>query len=215
MGTSAFFRQSFPYALHRFVVIERLITACVKTASSPTVGEPACDILAISDTAGGQVQWQDRFCDEICTGVSTFTRIWAVGAHALPGGYSRLGFGVDLQGGDQGSRFDHYGPLAVRHRLPADGPTSAEDPDMWRAFFLAIGVSLIILGVECLGVETVNLRAHEPAPASAPLPWERERPKLGAQKTFSPPPWVPWSLLSSGAVVCLYSFTIPRRVTKE
>jgi hypothetical protein len=56
MGTSAFFRQSFPYALHRFVVIERLITACVKTASSPTVGEPACDILAISGTAGGQVQ---------------------------------------------------------------------------------------------------------------------------------------------------------------
>ena len=87
---------------------------------------------------------------------------------------------------------------------------------MWRAFFLAVGISLIILGVECLGVETVNLRVRESAPvASASQPWEQEGPKLGPQKTFTPPPWVPWSLLSSGAVVCLYSFSIPGRLKKE
>jgi hypothetical protein len=84
---------------------------------------------------------------------------------------------------------------------------------MWRAFFLAIGVSLVILGVECLGVETVNLRIREPAVQSA-FPFGNEA-KLGPQETIAPPPWVPWSLLSSGAVVCLYSFTIPRRVKKD
>jgi hypothetical protein len=29
---------------------------------------------------------------------------------------------------------------------------------------------------------------------------------------IAPPDWAPWSLLSAGAVVMLYSFTIPRRV---
>ncbi len=81
---------------------------------------------------------------------------------------------------------------------------------MWRAFFLAIGVFLVILGVECLGVERVCLKVHDkpPAPVS---PFDTE-PSVGAQKTITPPPWAPWSLLSSGAVMCLYSFTIPRRV---
>jgi hypothetical protein len=84
---------------------------------------------------------------------------------------------------------------------------------MWRSFFLAIGIFLIILGVECLGVETVNLRMREARKASA-LPWENG-PKLGPQKKVTPPPWAPWSLLSTGAVVCLYSFTIPRRVKSD
>ena len=81
---------------------------------------------------------------------------------------------------------------------------------MWRAFFLAIGVFLVILGVECLGVERVQLRIHDkpPAPVS---PFDTEA-KEGAPKQLFPPHWAPWSLLSSGAVMSLYSFTIPRRV---
>ncbi len=83
---------------------------------------------------------------------------------------------------------------------------------MWRSFFLAIGIFLIIVGVECLGVETVNLRARE-APQRSALPWEQSQP--GPNKRLAPPPWAPWSLLSTGAVVCLYSFTIPARVKGE
>jgi hypothetical protein len=81
---------------------------------------------------------------------------------------------------------------------------------MWRALFLAIGFFLMILGVQCLGIEKINLRMHDapPAPVS---PFDTEQ-KTGAQKQIMPPPWAPWSLLSSGAVMCLYSFTIPRRV---
>lgn len=81
---------------------------------------------------------------------------------------------------------------------------------MWRALFLAVGFFVMLLGVECLGVETINLKLREkpPAPVS---PWDTE-PKEGALRTITPPPWAPWSLLSSGAVMCLYSFTIPRRI---
>jgi hypothetical protein len=81
---------------------------------------------------------------------------------------------------------------------------------MWRALFLAVGFFVIILGVECLGVERVNLKVRDdpPAPTS---PFDIG-PKEGAQRTLVPPPWAPWSLLASGAVMCLYSFTIPRRV---
>lgn len=81
---------------------------------------------------------------------------------------------------------------------------------MWRAFFLAIGFFIMILGVECLGVERVYLKMRDkpPAPTS---PFDSEV-KEGPQKELIPPPWAPWSLLASGAVTCLYSFTIPRRV---
>jgi hypothetical protein len=81
---------------------------------------------------------------------------------------------------------------------------------MWRAFFLAIGFFLMIFGMECLGVERMNLKLHEepPAPVS---PFDTEA-KVGAQMQLTPPAWAPWSLLSTGAVVCLYSFTIPKRV---
>lgn len=71
---------------------------------------------------------------------------------------------------------------------------------MWRAFFLAIGVSLVIIGAECLAVEKAVFA-----------------PRLGADasetREFSPPEWAPWSLMSAGAVVLIYSFTIPKKIS--
>lgn len=82
---------------------------------------------------------------------------------------------------------------------------------MWRAFFLGIGVYLMIAGGECLAVERVFWRAGpEPAPTAVPF----QKPAAQKPKDFPPAPWVPWSLLSTGAVVCLYSFTIPKRMGK-
>jgi hypothetical protein len=81
---------------------------------------------------------------------------------------------------------------------------------MWRALFLSIGIFMILFGVQCLGTQefTFKARAEPPAPSS---PFETA-PTVGPQKKFNPPPWAPWSLMAGGAVVCLYSFTIPRRV---
>jgi hypothetical protein len=82
---------------------------------------------------------------------------------------------------------------------------------MWRAFFLAVGFFLMILGAQCLAVDRVSLKIHDepPAPIS---PFDSDT-SAAALKEIVPPPWAPWSLLSSGAVLCLYSFTIPRRVS--
>jgi hypothetical protein len=71
---------------------------------------------------------------------------------------------------------------------------------MWRALFLALGVSTVILGAEALAVERAILKRPERAEASA------------QQRVIAPPEWAPWSLMGAGTVVVLYSFTIPRRV---
>ena len=79
---------------------------------------------------------------------------------------------------------------------------------MLRAFFLAIGTYLIIAGAQCLAVDRVFWRATaEPAPTV--IPFGKPAPK---QKEFPPAPWVAWSLLTTGTVVCLYSFTITARM---
>jgi len=70
---------------------------------------------------------------------------------------------------------------------------------MWRAFFLAIGIYVCLLGVQAMAVERAVLK---PEVAS----------EVGVQREIVPPDWAPWSLMAAGAVVVLYSFTIPQRV---
>jgi hypothetical protein len=84
---------------------------------------------------------------------------------------------------------------------------------MWRAFFLAIGFFLLIVGVECLAVDRVLLKVHDDAPAAV-WPFDTQV-KAGPNKQVIPPPWAPWTLMSTGAIVCIYSFTIPRRVAGQ
>ncbi len=72
---------------------------------------------------------------------------------------------------------------------------------MWRAFFLAVGAYCCLLGVEALALEQAVLK-----------PESRGGRQVAAGKVISPPDWAPWSLMGAGAVVVLYSFSIPRRV---
>ena len=81
---------------------------------------------------------------------------------------------------------------------------------MWKSMFLAIGIFLILFGAQCLGVATFKLRIYEDQPAASMLDII---PGPVPQKTFSPAPWAPWSLMATGAIVCLYSFTIPKRMS--
>ena len=82
---------------------------------------------------------------------------------------------------------------------------------MWRACFLAVGITLVVWGVECLVIEKAVL-AGEAKPAQAEYGALLAAPTQPSAREIKPPEWAPWSLLSSGAVVILYSFTIPRRV---
>jgi hypothetical protein len=71
---------------------------------------------------------------------------------------------------------------------------------MWRSLFLALGVYSCLLGVEALAIERAHLKVENQAGAAD-------------ERIVEPPSWAPWSLMAGGAVVVLYSFTIPRRVS--
>ena len=83
---------------------------------------------------------------------------------------------------------------------------------MWRAFFLAVGTFLLLLGAQCLGVEKFILKSRERTNAVQLNIFAQNPPQVGSSKSVDPPPWAPWSLISTGTVVCLYSFSIPRRM---
>jgi hypothetical protein len=83
---------------------------------------------------------------------------------------------------------------------------------MWRALFLAIGFYVMLVGFQCLGVETITLRIHDDAPTDGFTWFASDEPKLGPLRQIAVPPWAPWSLLSTGAVMCLYSFTVSQRL---
>jgi hypothetical protein len=85
---------------------------------------------------------------------------------------------------------------------------------MWRSFFLAAGVFLVLLGAQCLGVQKFVLKTRAPAAKTEGSWISSNEPRVGAQKEVTPREWAPWSLMSTGVVVCLYSFTLPRRMGK-
>jgi hypothetical protein len=78
---------------------------------------------------------------------------------------------------------------------------------MFRAFFLAVGIYAFILGLECLFVDKAVLQPSRAASASA-----LAQQVAPVSREITPAEWAPWSLLSAGAVVMLYSFTLPAKM---
>ena len=72
---------------------------------------------------------------------------------------------------------------------------------MWRSFFLAVGIYVCVLGIEALALERAILK-----------PGIGTNGQANAQREIVPPDWAPWSLLAGGAVVSLYSFTLPQKM---
>jgi hypothetical protein len=81
---------------------------------------------------------------------------------------------------------------------------------MWRPFFLGIGITLALLGGECLVLDHVVLSNQE-RPLAPPGLFQTPAPTAPG-KVIAPPEWAPWVFMSTGVVILLYSFTIPARV---
>jgi len=80
---------------------------------------------------------------------------------------------------------------------------------MWRAIFLAVGASALVIGLECLAIDKVVLSKQETiVPANGMLAFAA--PATTRNKEIVPPDWAAWSLLSGGALTILYSYTLPR-----
>ncbi|MGC4005384.1 MAG: hypothetical protein QM811_20600 [Pirellulales bacterium] len=73
---------------------------------------------------------------------------------------------------------------------------------MWRSAFLALGIFTLVLGIECLIMERATIISQRDT-ASAKY------------SEFVPPDYAPWSLMSAGTIVILYSFTLPKRFKSE
>jgi hypothetical protein len=83
---------------------------------------------------------------------------------------------------------------------------------VWRAFFLAIGTMLIIVGVECMLIESAVLVSERVETTQVNNPWfPAPQPMQVSDRVIRPPEWIPWSLVAAGTVVVLYSLTLPRR----
>lgn len=76
---------------------------------------------------------------------------------------------------------------------------------MWRAFFLAVGIFLASLGAQCLAVEQFVMAADQNPQL---VQYGTFQPAAAPPRQLMPPEWVPWTLLSTGSVVVLYSLTI-------
>lgn len=80
---------------------------------------------------------------------------------------------------------------------------------MWRSIFIALGLMAIIVGFECLVIDSANVYAAGETnattfvnPMRGPSPSTRE---------WRPKEWMPWAILSTGTIVVIYAFTLPRR----
>ena len=88
---------------------------------------------------------------------------------------------------------------------------------MFRAFLIAVGISMCIVGGECLVVDQAIVayprKAKEKSAASSQDPFAQQsfgtEPGI-ARREIKPPEWAPWSLLSGGVVVALYALTVQR-----
>lgn len=84
---------------------------------------------------------------------------------------------------------------------------------MWRAFFSAIGIVLIIVGIECLLIDSAVLVAGVLDDPSVPQQqsgglFSAPVQNSSADRVFRPSEWFPWSLVASGAIVLLYSISL-------
>jgi hypothetical protein len=80
---------------------------------------------------------------------------------------------------------------------------------VWRSFFLAVGIMLLIVGIECLLIDSATLFAASESSAADFM--DPTRPAGQSTRVISPSEWVPWTLLSSGAIVIIYAVTLPKR----
>lgn len=90
---------------------------------------------------------------------------------------------------------------------------------MWRAIFLASGIFLILMGSQLFFVDQLEIRRlRNTAPATnQPVtgPFQQASFQVNPQQPqtvlVTPGDWAPWSLVAIGAIVVIYTFTIPAR----
>ena len=69
---------------------------------------------------------------------------------------------------------------------------------MWKSFFLAAGIFAFVVGLELLVIDSAVILPADGR--SGPRP-------------FTAPDWLPWSLISAGAITVLHYVTLPKKLS--
>jgi len=83
---------------------------------------------------------------------------------------------------------------------------------MWRALFIAVGIMAIIIGLECLFIESAIFYSPKDTQASSfvnPV----GNPAANTRE-WRPQEWFPYVVLSAGMITVIYAFTLPKRFGK-
>ena len=80
---------------------------------------------------------------------------------------------------------------------------------MRRALFIAMGIMAIIIGLECLAIESANIYSAQETDASSFF--DPSGTPSVQTRVWRPKEWLPWACLSVGTITVLYAFTLPRR----
>jgi hypothetical protein len=80
---------------------------------------------------------------------------------------------------------------------------------MWRAVFLAFGIMAMIIGIECLLIDSANLYAASDTNARSFI--NPSGVPSANTEAWQPREWFPWMILSMGTITVLYAFTLPQR----
>lgn len=80
---------------------------------------------------------------------------------------------------------------------------------MWRSIFIALGIMAIIVGIECLMIDSAVFYSAAETKASSFMNPMGE-PSMDTRH-WQPKEWFPWAVLAAGAITILYAFTLPRR----
>jgi hypothetical protein len=82
---------------------------------------------------------------------------------------------------------------------------------MMKAFLLAVGVTMCVVGAEFLAVDKLILSDGNQSEERTGIGFFVESQSRG--KEFRPREWHPWALLSTGAVVILYGTTLQQKLS--
>ena len=82
------------------------------------------------------------------------------------------------------------------------------DNTVWKAVFMAVGISMIVVGVESLLIDKAVLAARGEKTQTYWGTTTQEIP----QKEVVPAEWFPWSMMSGGVVVIIYACSFTRIV---
>ncbi len=79
---------------------------------------------------------------------------------------------------------------------------------MWRSVFIALGIMAVIVGVECLFIDSATLYQPEEV-RQVSLNDPAFSMSANPAKVVRPKDWMPWAFISGGIITVVYSYHLP------